>query len=160
MHLLSRMALIALVIGASTAVVGTGRLSPSLVVSGTLLGSVVPVLQVLSGLLLIRRADWRTLDGYFSTHRSWSMWLLTFAVAVLLLPDPGGAVVYLAATAAVPMILTAKALAAFCRDSLGLGRTAARRRVALHQVVTYAAVLAYTDFAVALMPRILAMVGR
>ncbi|HXG55070.1 MAG TPA: hypothetical protein VNJ03_06790 [Vicinamibacterales bacterium] len=160
MHLVSRMALIALVIGASTAVVGTGRLTWSLVVSGTLLWSVVPLLQLLSGVLLIRRADRQALDGYFSTHRSWSMWLLAGAAAVLVLPDPGGALMFLAATAVVPIILTARALAAFCRDSLGLSRASARRRVGLHQVVTYAVVLAYADFAVALMPRILALVGK
>jgi hypothetical protein len=63
--------------------------------------------------------------------------------------------IWIAITAAVPLIWTVRLLIGFCREVLHLSTGQARRRVALHQLVTYAILLAYINAAVALWPRVL-----
>ena len=156
------MALIALVIGSAMAVAATGRLTLSLAASTTLVWSWVPLVQLLTGLLLVRGADIgvaRALEGYFQTHRPWSLWLLACAVAIALLPNPGGALLLLAATFVVPLVVTVRMLKVFCRRELGLGAAQTRRRVALHQAVTWTVVLVYGGYAIALIPRVSGRLG-
>jgi hypothetical protein len=158
----ARMGLIALVIGTATAVAATGRLTLSLVVSGTLVWSFVPVFQLFTGLLLVTGANIgaaRALEGYFRTHRAWSLWLLTCAVVTLLPAHSVWLVMVLAGSFLVPLVLTARALLAFCREDLGFSPDVSRRRVTLHQGATYVGVLLYLNFAVGLGPRLLKMLN-
>ena len=159
MRLVARMALIALVIGTATSTVATGRVSVSLLASTTVCWSLVPVIQLFTGLLLVRGSSLpqaRALDLYFGTHRPWSLWLLGFALLILVLPNPGGWVLTLAATAVVPIALTARRLTSLCRLELGFSAASARRRALLHQAVTGACCLAYGEYAGRLLPRFIA----
>ena len=157
------MALIVLVIATATSVAATGRLTVPLLLSGIVCWSFVPALQLLTGLLFLRgsRVDpAHALAAYFSTHRPWLLWLLIVTGTLLLLPDPGRVLLWAAATAVVPAVLTLRALTRFATDVFGDVPSRARRRVALHQGVTLVLVIFYVDQSVALWPRIAWVLGR
>jgi hypothetical protein len=151
------MVLVSLVIGTATAVAATERVTASIVVSGALGWSFVPVLQLLTGLILIhggRGARWRTLERYFELHWPWSLWILAYHAALLLLPTRTLGT-WLALTGVVPMLVTARLLLRFTQEHVTEDRRAAIRRVVLHQAVTYSVFLAYAAVAVALWTRVL-----
>jgi hypothetical protein len=155
-----RMALIALVIGTSFTVAATERITVALVLAGAIGWSFVPVLQLLTGLLLVgatRRDRLFVLERYFDTHWPWSLWILAAHALFLMVPVTRAFGVWVAMTAAVPLIWTVALLTGYCHDVLQLSAAQARRRVALHQVVTYAIILAYINAAVALWPRIVGL---
>ena len=156
MTLLARMALVALVIGTSVTVAATERLTLSMVISGSLGWAFVPLLQLLTGLLLVRGVPggrMRQLERYFATHWPWSIWIIAFNAAILLLPGHLTGL-WLTATAVVPLLWTVWLLMEFCRQDLALDSPIARRRVLLHQAVTYGLVVGYVSVAVALWPRL------
>ena len=150
------MLLIAIVVGASTAAGATGRITWSLLASGTLVWSFVPVVQLLTGLMLVRGATIdrrRALESYFSTHRPWSLWLLAVAATLLILPNPGVSILYLAATFVIPAVLNIRLLLACCRRDLGLSPSVARSRVLVHQLVTAVVLVVYGAYAIAFVDR-------
>jgi hypothetical protein len=154
--LLGRMALVALVIGSATAIAATERVTFALVLAGASGWAFVPLLQALTGLLLLRGSRGPrlpSLERYFALHWPWSLWIIAFSGAVLLLP-PRLTGVSLVATAVVPLLWTVWLLLDYCRADLGFDRRTARRRVALHQAVTYGLVVGYVSLAVALWPRV------
>ena len=154
--LFGRLALVALVLGAATAAAATERLTIQLVLGGAVSWSFVPLLQLGTGLLLLRGSSGRRLElleRYFALHWPWSLWIIVFSGAVLLLP-PRFTGVSLVATAGAPLIWTVWLLLEYCRADLGFDRRTARRRVAQHQAVTYGLVVGYVALAVALWPRI------
>jgi hypothetical protein len=155
-----RMALVALVIGTSVTVSATERVTLSLVLAGTIGWSFVPVLQLLTGLVLIgdsSRDRPKALDRYFATHWPWSLWILTVHAVILTTPLFRSVGFTLAITAGIPLIWTVRLLLGFCRSELGMDLRQARRRVGLHQAATYLLVLAYISFAVALWPRVVGL---
>jgi hypothetical protein len=157
------MALVALVLGTATSVAATGRITVGLLASGTVCWSAVPLLQLCTGVLLVRGARLPPTSGlerYFQTHRPWSLWLLGFAGMVLLLPDPGRWLVPMASTFVVPLVLTFRRLAALCRVEFGFSAAVARRRTLVHQVVTVACLAAYGEYAGRLLPRFIDTVAR
>ena len=161
MILVARMALVALVIGTSVSVAATERVTFSLVAGGFIGWAFVPVLQLLTGLLLVQGRPGKRifqLERYFATHWPWSLWILVFNGAVLLLPTRVTGL-WLTATAVVPMLWTMWLLGEFCRQDLALDPRHARRRVLLHQAVTYLLVFGYVSLAVALWPRIVGLVA-
>ncbi len=160
-RVIGRMALVALVIGTSVTVSATERVTLSLVVAGALGWSFVPVLQLLTGVLLVAGSDRLTpsLDRYFATHWPWSLWILIVHAGFLMVPAIRGVGLLFAVTAAVPVIWTVRLLLGLCQTDLGMGRAQAWRRVALHQVATYLLVLLYVSFAVALWPRVAGLVS-
>ena len=164
MHYLARMALVTLVLATAMSIAATGRLTVPLLLSGLACFWFVPVLQLLTGLLMLQRRRGvqrrAALDGYFETHRPWSLWILIMAAIVILLPNPGAATYSLALTAVVPAALTVRRLLRFSRETLGDSPPQAWHRVALHQAATFVVVLAYMDLSVALWPRVLAVLGR
>ena len=156
----SRILLIALVVGTSSAVAATERVTAALVLAGALGWSFVPGLQLLTGLLLVgatRRDRLTALERYFDMHWPWSLWILGASMALLMLPVTRTFGVWIAMTAAVPLIWTVGLLIGYCRDVLQMPPAQARRRVALHQIATYAIMLAYINAAVALWPRIVGL---
>jgi hypothetical protein len=158
--LLGRMALIALVIGTAVTGSATERITASLVLAGVIGWSFVPVIQLLTGLLLVRGfAPNRTqlLGAYFATHRPWSLWILAAHAVFLLSPAARPYAFWITATAAIPMVLTVRLLQRFCRDELRLDPRRSWGRVALHQSATYTIAFAYVFVAVALWPRILGL---
>lgn len=163
MHYLARMALSTLVLATVMSIAATGRLTIALLVSGLACWWFLPVLQLMTGLLMIggRGVERRSaLSGYFATHRPWSLWLLVMAGTVVLLPNPGAATYPLALTAIVPAALTVRALLRFSREQLGDTRRRAWQRVAVHQAATFIVLIVYMDLSVALWPRVLAVLGR
>ena len=151
------MLLVSLIIGTATAVAATGRVTVSLVGSGALGWSFVAVLQLLTGLILVRgpRGErLRQLERYFALHWPWSLWILAYHAALLLLPTRALGT-WLALTGVVPMAVTARLLLQFTEAYVTLDRRAAIRRVVLHQAITYTLFLTYAAVAVALWSRVL-----
>lgn len=154
------MSLIALVIGTSVTVSATERVTASLVVFGIAGWSFVPLLQLLTGLLLVRGSALPRMElliRYFQLHRPWSLWILAVHAVLLLIPIARHFQQWVVMTLLLPMLWTMGLLLRFCRDELQLEGWRAVRRVALHQSVTYAAVFVYVFVAVALWPRILGL---
>jgi polyferredoxin len=154
------MLLIALIVGTSFAVAATERVTVGLVLAGVVGWSFVPGLQLLTALLLVgatRRDRLAALERYFDTHWPWSLWILGASTVLLMVPATRTFGVWVAMTAAVPLIWTVGLLIGYCRDVLQMPAAQARRRVALHQIVTYAIMLAYLNAAVALWPRIVGL---
>jgi hypothetical protein len=124
-------------------------------------------LQALTGILLVRGPGpgasatdlTAALDRYFAAGWPWSLWILSVHGAVLMVPWTRSLGPLPAITAVAPMFWTVRLLLDICRNDLAMERAKARRRVALHQAVTYLLVLAYIAFAVALWPRIVEMVA-
>lgn len=157
MSLIGRMMLVALVVGTSVTVSATERVTLSLVAGGVLGWSFVPLLQLFTGVLLVRRLDPELLDRYFATHWPWSIWIVAAHTMLLLVPGSRGYGIYVSLTIVVPMLWTIWLLFAFCRENLRLDVRQCRRRIALHQGLTYVILLVYVSFAVALWPRIVGL---
>jgi hypothetical protein len=161
-----RPALVALVIGTATAVSATERVTFSLVASGTICWSFVPALQMATAACVLRSAGrpdigmGRRLDLWFMGHGPWSLWLLAGGALLFWPPDIPYLELWMVAGAIVPAAWTAWIGTAFCRKVLADSRPRARRRMALHQAMTWAIVIAYIVLAAQLWPRFLAVLGR
>lgn len=162
MTLIREMLLTALVLGTATAVHGTGRVTIPLIVSTTVVWSWVPIVQLLTGLLVVRGAADRSsaLASYFSTGRYWSLWILTFTAVLLLTPAVWSVFFYAVATSIIPILLTARSLIAWRQQVFGDTRAAAKRRVLTHQAITHAVLLLYVAWAIALWPRLMPVVDK
>jgi hypothetical protein len=159
-RLVGRMAVVALVIGTSVTASATERVTVPLVLAGALGWAFVPVLQLATGLLLVRAAPGdrlALLDRYFSTGWPWLLWILAMHATFVGIPATRNLGLSLTATAAVPMLWTVRLLFAFCREDLGLDTAQTRWRVGAHQGTTYLLVLGYVWLAVALWPRIVGL---
>jgi hypothetical protein len=153
----SHVALIAIVMGTATAVAGAGRLDASLVASTTLVWSFVPLIQLLTGIVIVTgrtTSKALALERYLMTHRAWSLWMLALAASVLLVPNGALAVSRLALTFVVPLAVTALALMRLRRELYGDARGAAWLRVAVHQGLTLGIIAIYVHWATALSPRL------
>jgi hypothetical protein len=161
----SRPLLIALVMGTASAFAATGHVTLGLVVSGLVCWSFVPLLQIATAVAIMGpRASRsvplaRRLELWFMGHAPWTLWIL----AVTLLMGQAGLWLHLEwaiiATALIPAVWTSVVGAAFCRVVLGDSRRAAVARTALHQAITWTLLLLYFGWAVALGPRIAAVLG-
>ena len=162
MAIVGQMLLTALVLGTAAAVLGTGRVTVPLIVSTTLVWCWVPLVQLLTGLLLVRGATDRTsaLTSYFATGRYWSLWILAFAAVIALTPAVWSVFFPAIATCIVPIVATARSLMAWRQRVFGETRGAARRRIYLHQAITHAVLLLYVAWAIALWPRLMPVVNR
>jgi|SRR5688572_22100775 len=161
MSVVGQMALTAVVIGTATAVLGTGRVTVPLIAGTTFIWIWIPLVQLLTGLLFVRDARVplvEALTRYFETGRYWSCWLLLFTVVLLLGPRPFAIFDCAVATAVIPVLLTTRALMRVARDVCGATDRSARRRVLLHQAITHTVLVCYFGWAVALGPRIVALV--
>ena len=162
MTLIRQMILTAFVLGTATAVLGTGRVTIPLIVSTTVVWTWVPIVQLLTGLMLVRGAADRSsaLASYFSTGRYWSLWILTFAAVMLLTPAVWSVFFSAIATCIVPILLTARSLIAWRQQVFGDTRAAAKRRVLLHQAITHTVIVLYVTWAIALWPRLMPVVDK
>ena len=146
-----------LVLGTATAVMATGRVTVSLVLSGMLVWSFVPVFQVLTGLMFVHRSRLPrrvALARYFAPGWYWWVWYLSLALIVLLAPDVWRFLDYLLCTLAVPAVLTARSLVALRHELHGERGITALRQVAVHQAVTYVALAVYIGWTVGLWARV------
>jgi hypothetical protein len=163
-RVLAHMALVSLIIGTSLTSSATERVTVSLVLAGAIGWSFVPVLQLLTGLLLIRGADsgrrLGLLDRYFATGWPWSLWILGVHATFVIWPASRRLGQFaLAAAALVPILWTVKLLVTYCQQELHLDPHRARIRVAQHQAVTYGLFFVYVFFAVSLWPRVVGLLA-
>lgn len=161
-RVLAQMTLVALVIGTSLTASATERVTVSLVLAGAIGWSFVPVLQLLTGLFLIRGSApahrLRLLDRYFATGWPWALWILAVHATFLLWPASRRAGHFvLAAVAVIPILWTVKLLVTYCQQELQLDPHRARIRVVQHQAVTYGLFFVYVFFAVSLWPRVVGL---
>jgi hypothetical protein len=159
-----RPALVALITGTAFAILSTGRITISLAVSCAVCWSFVPALQLATAAAIMRPAQRgslstaQRLDLWFMGHAPWSLWML-LAVAGLTWSASVRQWMVIASVI-VPVVWTAAIAIAFCRTVLGDTRGGARRRVALHQALTWTLVIAYIALASQVWPRFLALIGR
>lgn len=155
------MALVALVIGAAVSAAATERVTLSLVLTSALAWAVVPIIQLGTGLWLVhtgipgRRVA--ALECYFATHRPWSLFILGFHALLLGWAPARGYALFLIPLAAIPIVMTVRALTRLCREVLGMPAVQARRAVGIHQAMTYAVLVAYAAWAGAYLPRIVGL---
>ena len=160
MRVLGQMILVSMVIGTAMSTAGTGRIDLSLVFWESLAWAFVPVIQLATGLVLVsggREALGSRLTAYFDTHRPWSLWLLIVAGGLVAVPRLQGFTYWIAPTIVVPVVFTVRSLTALCRDRMGMTVFAARRRVTLHQGITWTIFAVYFALSVALWPRIVSL---
>lgn len=162
MRLAGRMALVAVVVGTSVTVSATERVTLSLVLAGTIGWSFVPLLQLLTGLTLIRgrardsRVD--LLDRYFALGWPWSVWIIGIHATLLMWPATRRfGLLPVAATALIPILWTLRLLLEFSRRELAFDTRQARIRVGQHQALSYVLFLTYVFFAVSLWPRVVGL---
>ena len=148
----------AVVLGCAVAMAGTRHVTPLLVLSTTTCWLVLIASQVVIALGVFARAAERTVgvpravDLFFASHVPWSLWMLA---AVAWAPTPGGRPLTPVLLAALlPMVLTPRMIAAFCRQVLRMDGRQAIARTAMHQVLTWGLFVAVYGSAVALWPRI------
>lgn len=154
---LRQMALIAAIVGTSVTVTATEHVDIWLVVAGVAGWSFVPVLQLVTGVILVRgsRVPVATaLEHYFATHWPWSLTILTAHAALLVVPWFRGHAFWLVGLAVFPVLATIRLLLAVCRGPLRMDPRQARRRVVEHQLLTLFLIVLYVQLATALWPRI------
>jgi hypothetical protein len=153
----------ALILGSSMTMAGTRRAEPVVLFSTILCWSSVIALQMLIAVIVIARPASRTvgvaraLDLFFASHAPWSLWMLA-AVAWAPFPGERSALVPLLA-ALVPLLLTARMIAAFFREVLELDPRVALVRTAVHQAITWGTFVILYGSAVAIVPRIVQWIG-
>lgn len=155
---LRRPATVTLVIGASMAMAATGRATPALVLSTTVTWSYIVLLQLAIALPLVAPAARRTVgvaravDLFFTGHAPWSLFVLAVAAAQTLpLGWPTRPVLWLAL---LPLILTARIVAAFFREVLAMDGRAAVRMMLAHQAITWTVFVAVNWIDSAYTPRL------
>jgi hypothetical protein len=160
-----RPALVALVLGAATAVSSTGHLTIRLLISGIVCWSFVPLLQMAIAAAIMRSAASqsialpRRLDLWFMGHAPWSLWIVAAMSTMAAAPIAAHVEWAIMASAVVPIVWTSIIGAAFCRVVLGDPPLVASARTALHQAITWTIALLYIAWAVALWPRLVAFFG-
>jgi hypothetical protein len=127
--LLTRPALMLLIIATFVTLINAGQLLPTLLL-GSLLSFVwVPLLQMAIAALLIALCRPRlrldsALDLFFAGHGPWSLWLMVIALVLMAkLPggiDGAGDVRLVALSGLLPITWTAVIMLAFCRAALSL----------------------------------------
>ena len=164
-ELAARLLLVVLVVGTSVALAATGRVGLGLVLSCSLCWSVAPLAQALALAVVARPSALpyrRLLALFLLAHAPWSLWLLCFSLAAALsFPEGSAAWTGLAAhayaTALLPLLWTARLVFCFFREVLGLPPGAAALRTACYQLALLLPALTYFSFAVALEPRLRAL---
>ena len=161
-----RPALVAVIAGTAAALAATGHLTAGLAASTVLCWSFAPLVQMGTAALVLRSRARRSLslpqrlDLWFMGHTPWSLWLLGAAIFLASVPGSARVKVPVIVTAVVPFVWTTVIARAFCRAVLGDSPRTAVLRTLAHQMLTWSIALAYAGWAVALGPRIAAVLGR
>jgi hypothetical protein len=153
---------VALLLGVAIAMTATHTVAAPVVVSVTLCWSVAVVIQLVTALIVVGPSSRRTvpmsraLDLFFLGHAPWSLWLLAVGGMATWTPDLVNTLTVVL-TMLVPAALTTRIVAAFSAVVLGNSRRAAVTRAALHHAITWIAIILLFAAAVALWPRVLAV---
>ena len=155
---------VALLLGVTIAMSATHTVAAPVVVSVSICWTVAVLVQLITALIVVgsssRRAMplSRALDLFFLGHAPWSLWLLVVGGMATWTPDLVNTLTVVL-TMLVPAALTTRIVAAFSAVVLGTSRRAAVTRAALHHTITWIAILVLFAAAVALWPRVLAVLG-
>jgi hypothetical protein len=162
---LERLALVALIVGVCITLSSARTVPLDLVLTGLLIWSFVPVLQLFAAIALtvIPRSRpvslARALELLFMGHLPWSLWIVIMSgiSAFTRIPVPQSVELL---TLLIPGAWTALIVSAFCQIVLGCTPRGARLLTAGHQTVTWALFFAYVFMTSGVWPRVVAMVGR
>ena len=160
-----RPALVALLLGTGSAFSATGHVTIGLLLSGFVCWSFVPLLQMAAAGAIMRSSTSRTLpfgrriDLWFMGHMPWSLWIFAATLAMGSARKGWRVEWPIIVSALIPIAWTSVIAASFCRVVLADPPRVARARTALHQAVTWTIALIYIANAVALWPRIAALLG-
>ena len=150
-------ALLAGMLGLLNATDAAGHVTASLVASEIVAWIFIPLLQLLTGSVLIasagaRRVTFpRAVELLFAAHRPWSLWLAAVTIFQTINPDP----TIVIGSGAVPMAVTVVLLLAFGNEVLGLNSREVRVRVFAHQAATVLLIVTYIELATRLSVRII-----
>jgi hypothetical protein len=159
---LRRPLLVAVVIGVSVAIAGTGRVTPALALDTTIAWSYIVLLQLAIALPLVAPRAHRTvgvaraLDLFFAGHAPWSLVPL---VAAAWAPPPDRSMWPVYVVAIFALVTTPRIVTAFFLEVLGLDPRTARRMAILHQTITWTVFVVLFWIVNALSPRVLQLVG-
>lgn len=159
---LRRPLFVALLMGVTIAMSATHTVAAPVVVSVTICWAVAVVIQLVTALIVVgpssRRAVplSRALDLFFLGHAPWSLWLLVVGGMATWTPDLVNTVTVVV-TMLLAAALTTRIVGAFSVVVLGTSRGAAVRRAALHHTITWIAIIMLVAAAVALWPRVRAL---
>jgi hypothetical protein len=148
---------VAAVVGTSVTVTATERVDAWLVLAGVLGWSFVPLVQLATGIVLVRGSGVRltsALESYFATGWPWALAILAAHAGLLMIPWVRGHAFWLASLGVPAAFMTIRLLLALCRGPLRMEPRQARRRVAEHQLLTLLIVVLYVQVATALWPRV------
>ena len=153
----------ALLIGGITAIAATGRITWSLIISGAICWSFVPLLQIATAAPFALRSvpqtitRARALELWFLASGPWSLWIF---VAMTVLATTNASQTWVVVTGVVPGVWTARLLIAFFREVLRLPTGCAVRRALAHQVLTWVLIVSYIEVMTATFTRVLGAVAR
>jgi len=157
---LRRPLLVCLVTGVSVAISATGRVTPGLVLSTTVTWSYIVLFQLALALAVIAPRARRgvglasALDLFFAGHAPWSLLILAIAaVRPMTLDWPGR--FWLMGAGVTAFAATARIIAAFFREVLGMDARGARRMTVVHQAITWTVFLAVNWMQSAFTPRLI-----
>ena len=158
---LSGPALTALTIGSITAISATGRITASLMLSGAICWSFVPLLQLATAAPLVARgststiAPARALELWFLAHGPWTLWIF---LAIAVLATTSASQTWVVVSGIAPALWTAWLLTAFFRQVRRLPIAGAVGRTAAHQAITWVLILTYIQVMTATFTRVLGVV--
>lgn len=153
---------VALLLGVTIAMTATHTVAAPVVVSLTICWSVAVVIQLVTALIVVGPSPRRmvpmsrALDLFFLGHAPWSLWLLVIGGMSTWMPDLVG-ILLVVLTMLLPAVLTTRIVAAFSAVVLGASGRAAMTRALLHHAITWMAILVLFSAAVALWPRVIAV---
>lgn len=148
--------MVAVMLATTGSIAAAGSITLRLFASSLLSWSFVPVLQFTTSAVVAGRAPARAIglprriELLFDGHAPWALWLVGVAAWLMMSIDQTPAL----AASIVPTLLTARIVAAFGREVLGLSPQAARRRAAGHALMTWLLILVYLELATSLSSRV------
>jgi hypothetical protein len=164
-HVLGRVIVTALLIGAAMATTATGVADAIVVLRTTVAWSFAAVVQVVGASALVatgsqrRVTAARAFDLLFAANGPWSLWLIGFT-AWTLFTSPLGRPLHVAAlTLAVPGVWTAYLVFAYCRVVLGESREGALWKATIHQSAMWIVGVGYFLWAAQGWPRLIGWWG-
>jgi hypothetical protein len=155
-------AYVAVLLGGLTAVSATGRITLSLISSGILCWSFVPLLQMATAAPLALRSPFsdiapaRALELWFLAHGPWTLWIFG---AIGVLATTNASQTWVVITGVAPGCWTAWLITVFFREVLRLPARRAIARMLAHQAMTWAVILTYIELTTATFTRVLGAIA-
>jgi hypothetical protein len=159
-YVLRRVAVTALLLGATMAITATGVADAVVVLRTTMAWSFAVLTQAVGASALVasgsqrRVTAARAFDLLFAANGPWSLWLIGFTIWTLVTSPLGRPLHWAALTVALPGVWTAYLVFAYCHVVLGETRPVAWRKAAVHQSAMWIVGAGYFFWAVQGWPRV------